>query len=118
MARRAGCEPVGGGGGRFEAATMSNMARASRRRTRGDIDWVSASEIGMYVYCARLYWLAKVKGLSPGGEGEERLREGVRHHHQHGMRYDWQRVLRKAGLWLLAATVLAAVLLVLDRGGA
>lgn len=74
-------------------------------------DWVSASEIGSYVFCPRRYWLQRVKRVLPGAV-EEVLLAGVRNHHRHGVRYDWQRRLYRAGRWAIVVAVLILVMAV------
>jgi len=71
-------------------------------------DWVTASDIGSYAYCPRRFWLQSVKRVRTG-DGRV-LAAGVRNHHRHGVRYDWQLRLRRAARWVLAASVLIAAI--------
>ena len=82
------------------------MSRPSK-----DVEWVSASEIGSYLYCSRQFWLSKVQKIPPTGEGASRLQSGTRAHHSHGVTYDWQRRLRNAALFLLLLGAAAALIL-------
>jgi len=76
------------------------------------MDWVSASEIAANAYCARAYWLERVRQVSRDGEGDGRMDSGRAHHRAHGRRVSAQR-------WLLrAAVVLVVVALVLVMRGA
>jgi hypothetical protein len=77
-------------------------------------DWVSASEIAAYTYCARAYWLERVESVPrpAAGGGESRLASGTSQHEAHGRRVAWQRWLVRAALVLLAA---AAALLGVQR---
>lgn len=81
----------------------------ARRQER--VDWVSASEVGSYIFCSRQYWLAKVQKIPVTGAGAERLQAGTAAHHAHGVRYDWQRRFRKVALYLLGAGIIAAAFL-------
>lgn len=81
-------------------------------------EWVTASEIGSYVYCSRQFWLSKVKKVRPPkGRGRDRLKKGTKNHHRHGVRYDWQLRLRRAGFWLAGIAALILALLFLVAGG-
>ena len=72
-------------------------------------DWVSASDIGTYAFCARAYALGKVQKVYPRKAGQQRLRCGVSEHGRHGRRYALQRFLRRLGRMLLLAAILFAV---------
>ena len=50
-------------------------------RPTGD-KWVRASEIGHYAYCARAWWLQRVKGFST--DNVEALARGTALHSAHG----------------------------------
>lgn len=82
-----------------------------------DIDWVSASDIGSYVYCARAFWLQKVQDEQVGQEARERLEEGTQKHHEHGVRYDRQRQVARVGKWILLAAALIGALWVVSHMG-
>jgi hypothetical protein len=73
-----------------------------------DVDWVSASEIAAYEYCARAYWLERVRQVERGAAVDSRLAAGEAHHRAHGRRVAWQHWLVRAACLLL---VTAAVLL-------
>lgn len=95
------------------------MHHADRYRApRGEVDrddWVSASEIAGYTYCARAYWLEHVHGAArPAAKDEARLGSGVLHHEAHGRRVKWQRRFLRIAIALLAA---AGILLVARRVG-
>lgn len=76
--------------------------------TDPDADWVSASEIAAYQYCARAYWLERVQHVERGAALGSRLAAGEAHHRAHGRRVAWQHWLVRAACLLL---VTAAVLL-------
>ena len=44
--------------------------------------YVTASELGEYLYCHRQWWLKQEYGVE--SQHEERLTEGVAYHEQHG----------------------------------
>lgn len=73
-------------------------------------DWVSASDIGTFAFCARAYALGKVQKVYPGTAGEQRLRRGVSAHGRHARWYNAQRRLASLGRRLLLLMVLAAML--------
>lgn len=49
--------------------------------------WIRASEISMYVYCRRAWWLKRKQGVASHNVRE--LASGTQHHRQHG-RVVWQ----------------------------
>jgi hypothetical protein len=75
-----------------------------------DEDWVSASDIGSYVYCAKLYRLSKVDKVPLSGSGRNRLEAGTKGHNRHGRMYDVQVGLRRFAF--KAAMAAAAVVVV------
>ena len=79
-----------------------------------DDDIIRASEIGQYAYCARAWWLARVKGLPSANAAQ--MRAGTEQHRTHGRSVERFRRLRRiaialvlAGALLLAAWLLAAL---------
>jgi hypothetical protein len=72
-------------------------------------DWVSASDIGSYVYCAKLYRLSKVDKVPLDGFGRNRLEAGTKGHNRHGRMYDVQVGLRR---FAFKATIAAAAVVV------
>ena len=80
------------------------MEKSDRR------DFVRASGMGEYVYCARAWWL-KREGFTPTRGGEARA-AGLRWHETHGRRVVRARRLRLvSALCAYLALALAAVLL-------
>lgn len=45
-------------------------------------EWVRASEVGHYAYCARAWWLQRVQGFQP--DNVEALDRGLAWHYAHG----------------------------------
>jgi hypothetical protein len=76
-----------------------------------DADWVSASEIGTFEYCARAYWLERVHVVERTEGTGSRLAAGTVHHQAHGRRVAWQRRL----VWMAVALLCAGSLLLLAR---
>ncbi|MCS7220475.1 MAG: hypothetical protein RML36_14135 [Anaerolineae bacterium] len=72
---------------------------------------IRASEIGLYAYCARAWWLQRVRGIK--SENISALRVGVQRHAQHGRRVALAYELRLLGYGLLT---LAFVLIVWGIG--
>ncbi|MBM4431697.1 MAG: hypothetical protein FJ026_15335 [Chloroflexi bacterium] len=78
---------------------------------------ITASEIGQHAYCARSWWLGRVKGYAPANVAD--LEAGRRGHEQHG------RLVRHARRWqylayaLLSLALVVAVVAIglLARGG-
>jgi len=81
---------------------------AGLKATKTDDDIIRASEIGQYTYCARAWWLARVKGLTPANVAE--MRAGTAQHRLHGQSVErFHRLMRIAvALILLAAALLIA----------
>ena len=81
-----------------------------------DDDVIRASEIGQYAYCARAWWLARVKGHRSTNVAA--LARGTARHQAHGRAVESYHLLRWAALalLLLAAAVLVAWLLLALRG--
>jgi len=68
---------------------------------KSDDDVIRASELNEYAYCARAWWLRRVRGRQPRNWME--LEAGVARHRAHGRAVrgaEWQQLL---GLGLLAA---------------
>ncbi len=64
-------------------------------------DWVSPSDIAAYTYCARAYWLERVRHFDRTGAGTERLEIGQSQHQLHGRRVAAQRWLVRLAIVLL-----------------
>lgn len=80
-------------------------------------DWLTASELGSYVYCAKQFE-HKTRGTRTDRGVHGRRRRGTRAHHRHGVTFDWQKRLRTAGYWLLAvAAAVGAGLVFLSQVG-
>jgi hypothetical protein len=75
-----------------------------------------ASEIGQYVFCARAWWYARVKGYRSANVAA--MERGTARHRRHGRAVEGYHLLRRlaVGLLLLAAMALIAWL-VLSLGG-
>ena len=79
---------------------------------RGSAPVIAASELGQYAFCARSWWLGRVKGY-PSAHWQE-MAAGHGAHLAHGrlvLRY--HRLQRLAAVLLLAAALLSVVGLVL-----
>ena len=86
------------------------MEKSDRR------DFVRASGMGEYAFCARAWWLRR-EGVRPTRGGEARA-AGTRWHESHGRSVSRARLLRTVSavcLWL-ALALAALLLLVLWRG--
>jgi hypothetical protein len=70
-------------------------------------NWVSASEVGAFEYCARAYWLPHVHEIE-STVADARLAEGTVRHQAYGRLVFWQRwLLRLAVVLLIVACVVA-----------
>jgi hypothetical protein len=69
-------------------------------------EWVSASEVAAYTYCARAYWLERVTIVERPLRGESVLAAGRAHHIAHGRRVRVSRWM----LWVGTILVLLGVL--------
>lgn len=67
---------------------------------------VRASEIGLWTYCHRAWWLAFVRGAAH--QNPQRLMRGAEQHAYHGVQMLGAQRLQRLGLWLL---LLALILL-------
>lgn len=67
---------------------------------------VRASEIGLWTYCHRAWWLAFVQGATH--QNPQRLMHGAEQHAFHGAQMLGSQRLQRLGLWLL---LLALILL-------
>jgi len=76
-------------------------------------DWVSASEIGAYTYCARAYWLERVAAVSRSAHAESSLAAGRAHHIAHGRRVRASRWM----VWVAATLMLVGVVRVAVMNG-
>lgn len=76
---------------------------------------IRASEIGQYAYCARAWWLGRVKGYRSTNEAA--MRVGTQAHHDHGHAVERYHRLRRLALALiLAATLVLAAWLLMVVG--
>ena len=69
-----------------------------------DRSLVRASDIGMWAFCQRAWWLAQVKEVAH--QDPARLQQGSRAHADHGVRVRQAQMLQRAGLIILAAAAL------------
>jgi 3-mercaptopyruvate sulfurtransferase SseA len=76
-----------------------------------DDDVIRASEMGEYAYCARAWWLRRVRGYHSTNVGA--MQQGVARHKRHGRAVEGYHLLRRLAvtLLLLAAVALVAWLL-------
>jgi len=76
---------------------------------------IRASEIGHYVFCARAWWLGRVKGI-PSANATA-MRQGTARHRAHGRAVEGYHRLRRLAwlLLLLGVALFAAWLLTLGR---
>ena len=77
----------------------------------GQDDLIRASEISQYAFCARAWWLGRVKGYRSANVAA--MREGTARHRAHGRDVVKTYRLRRlaVALLLLAAAILIAALL-------
>ncbi|HHY54384.1 MAG TPA: hypothetical protein GYA08_03000 [Chloroflexi bacterium] len=75
---------------------------------------VRASEIGLWAYCQRAWWLARVQGAPH--QNPQQLAHGIEMHAAHGARLTQAQWLQRVGAGLLLVALLALLaLLVLPR---
>lgn len=75
------------------------------------VDWVSASDISSRAYCARAFFLARVRHVAPDAVARPRLKQGTEHHRTHGRTYAQQVRTKHTALVILAGTMLLAFVL-------
>ena len=68
-------------------------------------DIIRASEIGQYAYCARAWWLARVRGVSPANVAE--MKAGTEHHRRRA--HSVQRLRRARWIVVMLFLVAAAL---------
>jgi hypothetical protein len=68
---------------------------------------IRASDIGQYTYCARAWWLGRVKGHRSANVAA--MRQGTKRHRAHGRLVERYHLLRRVAMALI---VLAAVALI------
>lgn len=74
--------------------------------------YLTASQVGEYVFCHRAWWLHHVRGHAPADSA--RLSRGRSAHATHGALVRWARILRRsAALFVLIALVWLLLRLVL-----
>ncbi len=83
---------------------------------KGEERWLTASEIGQWGYCHRAWWLAYIRGESPGDE--DIFLQGLSEHASHARTVRKSQYARYAALLLLAiALLLLGLTLLLYLGG-
>ena len=75
--------------------------------------YLSASEIGAFVYCPQAWYLQRI-GAERSAAGELRLGAGTRAHQQIGRQTDRLRDLGNARRWLFVTVTLQAALLLMQ----
>ncbi|MEZ4707163.1 MAG: hypothetical protein R3A44_08160 [Caldilineaceae bacterium] len=76
-----------------------------------DRSYVRASDIGMWAFCNRAWWLANVKKAPH--QDPQRLMRGEAVHQQHGRQLVLSRQLYTVGLLLLAVALILLGILIL-----
>jgi hypothetical protein len=76
-----------------------------------DRSLVRASDIGLWAYCHRAWWLAKVKGAPHRNPAV--LESGVVAHATHGRQVALAGTLQRLGLLLIAVALALAVLILI-----
>ena len=71
-------------------------------------EWLRASEIGHYGYCARAWWLQRMKGVQP--DNSEALERGEALHAAHGHSVNMVRRQRRWADVLLSAAAVCLML--------
>ena len=70
-------------------------------------DIVRASEIGQYAFCARAWWLGRVRGYRSTNVAA--MREGTARHRSHGRSVAGYRLLQRLAMVLLLLAAMAMV---------
>lgn len=79
-------------------------------------DILRASEIAEYLFCARAWWLGRVKGIS--SQNVREMKQGISWHQRHGRAVERSHILQRLALALLIlATAILAVWLWRTLGG-
>lgn len=78
-----------------------------------DPELVRASEIGLWAYCHRAWWLARVQGVSH--QNPQQLAHGTEMHAAHGARLARAQWLQRAGIGLMLVALVLVALLMLSR---
>jgi hypothetical protein len=68
---------------------------------------IRASEIGQYAFCARAWWLGRVKGYRSANVGA--MRRGTARHRRHGRAVEGYHLLRRVAVVLLLLAVVALI---------
>jgi hypothetical protein len=76
---------------------------------------IRASDIGQYTYCARAWWLGRVKG-EPSANVEA-MRRGTATHRLHGRRVERLHLLRRVAFSLIVLAVMALLAWLLLSAG-
>ncbi len=76
--------------------------------------YLSASEIGSYVYCRRSWWLQSVQGEKSRNVRE--LAAGTEFHEEHGRTLGFAVFVRRVAYVLLVACILLAIYWVVTGG--
>ncbi|MFN3333359.1 MAG: hypothetical protein ACK47M_12690 [Caldilinea sp.] len=74
---------------------------------------VRASDIGLWAYCHRAWWLAQVKGAPH--ENPQILSRGADAHAAHGARTLRAQQIQRIGLWLLLIALAALAIALIMR---
>ncbi|MFB0546390.1 MAG: hypothetical protein ACETWB_05720 [Anaerolineae bacterium] len=95
---------------------FNEKKREGRVASDAAIGVIRASEIGQYGYCARAWWLARVRGLSP--QNIEEMEDGRTRHENHGRAVaGYHRLQRLAYLLWISAAITGVLLIWSLTGG-
>ncbi len=75
---------------------------------------VRASDIGLWAYCHRAWWLARVQHVPH--QNPQVLAYGAEQHAAHGVHTRRVQLAQRAGLWLMVAALLMLLALFAARG--